>query len=59
MRRVPQQTLKGTLSGGATAIEPVRTITATRLAELEDQTLGSAVESAMRGADRGLALAAK
>jgi len=59
VRRVPQQTLKGTLSGGATSVESVRTISAERLVELQNQTVGSAVESALRGADSGLALAAK
>jgi hypothetical protein len=59
VRRVPQQTLKGTLSGGATAVESVRTLSGQRLIELQNQTVGSAVESALRGADSGLALAAK
>jgi hypothetical protein len=59
VRRVPQQTLKGTLSGGATSVESVRTLSAQRLVELQNQTVGSAVESALRGADSGLALAAK
>jgi hypothetical protein len=59
VRRVPQQTLKGTLSGGASSIESMRTVSGQRLVELENQTIGSAVESAMRGADSGLALAAK
>ncbi len=59
VRRVPQQTLKGTLSGGATAVESLRTLSGQRLVELQNQTVGSAVESAMRGADSGLALAAK
>jgi hypothetical protein len=59
VRRVPQQTLKGTLSGGASSIESMRTLSGERLVELENQTVGSAVESAMRGADSGLALAAK
>ncbi len=59
VRRVPQQTLKGTLSGGASSIESMRTLSGQRLVELENQTIGSAVESAMRGADSGLALAAK
>jgi hypothetical protein len=59
VRRVPQQTLKGTLSGGATAVESIRTLSGQRLIELQNQTVGSAVESAMRGADSGLSLAAK
>jgi hypothetical protein len=59
VRRVPQQTLKGTLSGGASSVESMRSLSNDRLAELTAQTIGGAVESAMRGADRGLELAAK
>jgi hypothetical protein len=59
VKRLPQQTLKGTLSGGATAVESLRTLSAQRLIELENETVGNAVESALRGADSGLALAAK
>jgi hypothetical protein len=59
VRRVPQQTLKGTLSGGASSVESMRSLNSDRLAELTNQTIGGAVESAMRGADRGLELAAK
>jgi len=59
VRRVPQQTLKGTLSGGATAVEPARAMSDERLLELQKQTVEGAVESAMRGADTGLAMAAK
>jgi hypothetical protein len=59
VRRVPQQTLKGTLSGGATAVESQRTLTPGRLLELQNATVGGAVESAMRGAESGLAMAAK
>jgi hypothetical protein len=59
VRRVPQQTLKGTLSGGATAVESMRTLDGQRLVELQNVTVGGAVESAMRGADTGLAMAAK
>ena len=59
IRRVPQQVLKGTLSGGATAVEPARTVSGSRLVELQNETVGSAVESALSGAGSGLALAAK
>ena len=60
VRRVPQQTLKGTLSGGASTVESMRGgLTGSRLQELTEQTIDGAVESAMRGADRGLELAAK
>ena len=59
VRRVPQQTLKGTLSGGATSVESMRTLSGQRLVELQNETVENAVESAMRGADTGLALAAK
>jgi hypothetical protein len=59
VKREPQQTLKGTLSGGATAVESLRTLSSERLIELQNQTVDNAVESALRGADSGLALAAK
>ncbi|HEY2511750.1 MAG TPA: HEAT repeat domain-containing protein [Polyangiaceae bacterium] len=59
IRRVPQQVLKGTLSGGATAVEPARAVNGARLVELQNETVGSAVESALSGAGSGLALAAK
>ena len=59
VRRIPQQTLQGTLTGRATSIEPVRGMSAGRVVELQNQAVGGAVESAMRGADRGLTLAAK
>jgi hypothetical protein len=59
VRRVPQQTLKGTLSGSATTMDSVRAVTTGRVLEMQNQAVGGAVESAMRGADRGLTLAAK
>jgi HEAT repeat protein len=59
VRRIPQQTLKGTLSGTATSMESARTITTGRVLELQNAAVGGAVESAMRGADHGLTLAAK
>jgi len=59
VRRIPQQTLQGTLSGSATTIESTRgTIAPNRLAELQNAAIEGAVESALRGADR-VALAAK
>ena len=59
VRRVPQQTLKGTLSGSATTMDSLRAVTTGRVLEMQNQAVGGAVESAMRGADRGLTLAAK
>src|SRR6476646_10100144 len=40
VRRVPQQTLKGTLSGTATSMESMRTITNGRVVELQNQAVG-------------------
>ena len=59
VRRVPQQTLKGTLSGSATTMDSLRAVTTGRVLEMQNQAVGGAVESAMRGADRGLTLAAR
>lgn len=58
MRKIPDQTLKGTLTGAATSVgspsaNPVR------LSQLQDQAVDGAVESALRGADRGLVVAAR
>lgn len=58
VRRIPQQTLTATLSGTATTIESTRSLSPSRVAELQNQAIGGAVESALRGADR-VALAAK
>jgi hypothetical protein len=60
MRRVPQQQLRGMLTGSATSFGSVNalhdpgTVTA-----LEDQAIEGAVESALRGAARGLGEASR
>ncbi len=59
VRKVPQQTLQGTFSGAATTVDSAQVLSNLgRVAELQDRAVDGAVESAMRGADRGLALAA-
>lgn len=60
IRSVPAQALKGTLRGHATSSDTPKALqSGQRLAELEGQVVGSAVESALRGVDGALALAAK
>lgn len=60
MRRIPDQTLKGVLSGRATSMGQGPTATQARVvAVLQDQAVEGAVESALRGADQPLLLAAK
>ncbi len=59
VRKVPQQTLQGTFSGAATTVDSAQVLSNQgRVAELQDRAVDGAVESAMRGADRGLAQAA-
>jgi HEAT repeats len=59
VRKVPQQTLQGTFSGAATTVDSAQVLSNLgRVAELQDRAVDGAVESAMRGADRGLAQAA-
>lgn len=54
LRRVPEQSLKGTLSGTATSIGSTSALANPRLmVELQDQAIDSAVASAMRGAKEG------
>lgn len=58
LRRVSDQTLKGLLTGSATAMDSVRAAgNQARVAELQDQAVEAAVESALRGADVSMALA--
>jgi hypothetical protein len=59
VRQVPEHTLKGMLSGAATSVDPAANITENRKRELQTLAVGGAVESALRGADQGLALVAK
>jgi len=58
--RLPEQMLRGSLSGAATSFGSVRALSnPLAAAELQDQAIQGAVESALSGADRGLAMAAK
>jgi hypothetical protein len=60
MRRMPEQMLKGTLSGAATSIGSMSALAnPTLVAQLQNEAIDGAVESAMRGAGRGLSEAAK
>jgi hypothetical protein len=60
LRRVSDQSLKGLLSGSATAMDSVRAIgNQARMAELQDQAIAGAVESALRNADVSMTLALK
>jgi hypothetical protein len=60
MRRMPEQSLKGTLSGTATSIGSTSALAnPTLVAQLENQAIDGAVESAMRGAVQGFAQAMK
>ena len=59
VRKMPQQTLQGTFTGAATTTDSAQVLSNQgRVAELQDRAVDGAVESAMRGADRGLAQAA-
>ena len=59
VRKIPQQTLTGMFSGAATAMDSAQVLSNQgRVLELQDQAVDGAVESAMRGADRGLSQAA-
>jgi HEAT repeat protein len=60
MRRVPQQALRGVLSGSATSFGSVNALhdPGTVMA-LEDQAIDGAVESALRGAARGFGEASR
>lgn len=60
MRKVPDQTLKGTLTGAATTVGTSQGPTsAIGILRLQDQAVDGAVESALRGADRGIVVAAR
>jgi hypothetical protein len=60
LRRVPEQSLKGTLSGSATSIGSMSSIASpAAVALLENQAIDGAVESAMQGAAQGFEKAAK
>lgn len=57
LRRVSDQSLKGLLTGSASAYDSSRGLSQTRVAELQDQAVQAAVESALRGADKSMQLA--
>ena len=58
VRKLPEQALRGTLSGSAAAVGSG--LTSQRgVVSLQDQAIGGAVESALRNADQGLLLAAR
>lgn len=60
MRRIPDQTLKGVLSGSATSAgQGSAPLQPRSIAQLQDQAIDGAVASALRGADHGMLLAAK
>jgi hypothetical protein len=59
VRQVPDHTLKGMLSGAATSVDVGTTLSENRKMELQTMAVGGAVESALRGADQGLAMAAR
>jgi len=58
VRKIPDQTLRSTLSGSAAAMGS-GTTSQRGVTSLQDQAIGGAVESALRNADQGLVLAAR
>jgi hypothetical protein len=58
VRKVPDQALRSTLSGNATAMGSGTTSTS-GVQALQDQAIGGAVEAALRNANPGLLLAAR
>lgn len=60
LRRVSDQSLKGLLTGSASAFDSTRALgNQKRVAELQDQAVEAAVDSALRGADKSMALAVR
>lgn len=60
MRRMPEQSLRGVLSGAATSIGSTSALSNPMLVtQLENQAIDGAVESALRGAAQGFAQAMK
>jgi HEAT repeats len=58
LRKVPEHTLKASLTGAATSIGTATSLTnASRVSALQDQAVEGAVESAMKNADMGLSAA--
>ncbi len=58
VRKIPDQTLRSSLTGAATAMGSGAT-SPQSVSRLQDQAVGGAVESALRNADQGLVLAAR
>jgi len=58
VRKIPDQSLRSTLSGSAAAMG-TGTTSARGMTSLQDQAIGGAVESALRNASQGLLLAAR
>ena len=58
VRKMPEQSLRSTLSGSAAAMGS-GTVSARGVASLQDQAIGGAVESALRDAGDGLLVAAR
>jgi hypothetical protein len=59
VREVPQQVLRAALSGAATTFGSSQPVTQRVILELQNQAVDGAVESALRGAEAGLAQAAR
>lgn len=59
VRKVPENTLKGALSGAATSLGSSKSLSPRASIALQDQAVEGAVESAMRGANDGLLQAAR
>jgi hypothetical protein len=60
VRKAPSQVLKGTFHGGAAGSDSSKALESTkRLAELQGEVVSGAVESALRGAEHGLAEASR
>jgi hypothetical protein len=60
VRRLPEQMLRGSLSGAATSVGSLTALSnPVFVMDMQNQAIAGAVESAMRGADSGLAQAAR
>lgn len=60
VRKVPENTLKGALSGAATSLGTAKSLAVPKaVVALQDQAVEGAVESAMRGASEGLLQASR
>lgn len=61
VRKVPENTLRGSLSGAATSVGTAKSLAAgpRRIHALQDQAVEGAVDSAMKGADEGLLRASR